>query len=111
MESKKTSLVQTFEALNVRQAGFLSIYLYLSIAAWLQYINAVPQGRALCKPTDGASSLEYFTFDAKLGVPSKLENNQHEEEAGEGHGRDAHHHIDLHQGREEPHEIHTVNQE
>ena len=47
MESKKTSLVQTFEALNVRQAGFLSIYLYLSIAAWLQYINAVPQGRAL----------------------------------------------------------------
>lgn len=37
-----------------------------------------------------------LTFDAKLGVSSKLENNQHQEETGECYSGDAHHHVHLH---------------
>lgn len=36
-----------------------------------------------------------LTFDAKLGVSSKLENNQHYKETSEGYSSDAHHHVHL----------------
>lgn len=35
------------------------------------------------------------TFDAKLGVSSKPENNQHEQETSEGDSSNAHHHVHL----------------
>lgn len=36
-----------------------------------------------------------LTFDAKLGISSELENNQHQEETGECYSGDAHHHVHL----------------
>lgn len=36
-----------------------------------------------------------LTFDAKFGVPSKLENDQHQKETGKGDGRDTHHDVHL----------------
>lgn len=36
-----------------------------------------------------------LTFDAKFGVPSELENDQHQKETGKGDGRDTHHDVHL----------------
>lgn len=36
-----------------------------------------------------------LTFDAKFGVPSELENDQHQKETGKGNGCDTHHDVHL----------------
>lgn len=36
-----------------------------------------------------------LTFDAKFGVPSELENNQHQEETCEGYSSDTYNHVHL----------------
>lgn len=45
--------------------------------------------------TDGKKKAGSLTFDAKFGVPSELENDQHQKETGEGDGCDTHHGVHL----------------